>query len=144
MLLNFYSRGCGSGPGPALYSHSDLAALTLLLVPSHGGGQLLVREGRKVDFRPRRQPRPPLAGRAARSAPSASVPRRAAGRPRAQPFVAAVLVGRRLPEACPSALPLPPTEHKVVPRERRAAGYRRPPRLSVAFFYCRHRLRPPE
>eukprot|EP00435_Cladocopium_sp_Y103_P060656 s255_g22.t1 len=46
LLLNLYTQRSQNGAllAPKLYVHKDLSALTLLLVPSHGGSQVFVNE----------------------------------------------------------------------------------------------------
>ncbi|CAE8743841.1 unnamed protein product [Polarella glacialis] len=162
LLINFYS-GAWSAAGPRLYSHTDLAALTLLLVPAHGGGKLVVREDCSVDFQA-------AAFSARRRSRFLCKQRGPHARSLASPLsnnnnnknnnnnnnnnksaplargLAAVLVGKRLSEVSEAAAAtLPPTEHRVVagPSRGPPPGSRqghRLPRLSIAFFYCRHML----
>lgn len=113
MLLNFFTS---AGP-TTLYPHSDLGALTLLLVPNAGGGKLCVEHS----------------GRSRTIA--TSIPRQ--GRvPRRSGHGAVVVAfpGRRFREFFPRGPQLEGTVHLVRPCAEVGVG----PRISIALFYGRH------
>lgn len=114
MLLNFYTRPTrGTHAGPNLYLHKDLSALTLLLVPSHGGGKLLIERA---------------TSRTQRADCRAHV--------HALKDRGVLLVGTRFSEAFPK-LARKATPHRV---EYSTGGKVTRPRLSIAFFFCREQL----
>lgn len=117
MLVNLYVAGT-----PRLYPHCDLAALSLLVVPSSGGGALNVHHcgnARPVVF-------PGSASRISRRSR-----RNVAHR-------ALLLPGTRFQDAAPLLPPLAATTHSVGPSSRAAAKEAgAAPRLSIVFFFCR-------
>eukprot|EP00933_Yihiella_yeosuensis_P066262 TRINITY_DN70452_c0_g1_i1.p1 TRINITY_DN70452_c0_g1~~TRINITY_DN70452_c0_g1_i1.p1 ORF type:complete len:333 (-),score=58.40 TRINITY_DN70452_c0_g1_i1:284-1282(-) len=138
LLFNFYSQqDQKKASGPQLYSHTDLAALTLLLVPSQGGSYLQIGENgqllnyQRSAFLTRMHIRASEKPRFSRTATSRSV---------SQHGIAAILIGKRLAELNGDIQAIPPTQHAVAPGSNRgwsAGDQQMPPRLSIAFFYCR-------